>query len=57
MVAKLWEERKEQYLSRIPLYRIAQPEEIANVVVFLASDAASYMTAATLDLTGGQLMR
>jgi len=57
MVAKLWEERKEQYLSRIPLYRIAQPEEIANVVVFLASDGASYMTGATVDLTGGQLMR
>ncbi|MCL1920555.1 MAG: SDR family oxidoreductase [Kiritimatiellaeota bacterium] len=57
MVAKLWEERKEQYLSRIPLYRIAQPEEIANVIVFLASDAASYMTGTTLDLTGGLMMR
>jgi len=57
MVAKVWEERKEQYLSRIPLNRIAQPEEIANVAVFLASDAASYMTGATLDLTGGMLMR
>jgi 3-oxoacyl-[acyl-carrier protein] reductase len=57
MIAKIWEERKEQYLSRIPLNRIAQPEEIANVVVFLASDAASYMTGTTLDLTGGLMMR
>jgi len=57
MVAKLWEERKEQYLSRIPLYRIAQPEEIADVIVFLASDRASYMTGTTLDLTGGLMMR
>ena len=57
MIAKIWEERKEQYLSRIPLCRIAQPEEIASVVTFLASDAASYMTGTTLDLTGGLMMR
>lgn len=57
MIAKIWEERKEQYLARIPLNRIAQPEEIANVVVFLASDASSYMTGTTLDLTGGLMMR
>jgi len=57
MVAETWEKRKDKYLSRIPMYRIAQPEEIANVVVFLASDAASYMTGTTLDLTGGMLMR
>ncbi len=57
MVAKIWEERKEQYLARIPIHRIAQPEEIANAVVFLASDAAAYMTGTTLDLTGGMLMR
>ena len=57
MVAKLWEERKDMYLSRIPLYRIAQPEEIANVIVFLASDASAYMTGTTVDLTGGMMMR
>ena len=57
MVAETWEQRKEKYLSRIPLYRIAEPEEIANVAVFLASDAASYMTGATLDVSGGMIMR
>ncbi len=57
MVAKIWEERKETYLTRIPLARIAQPDEIANVVVFLASEAASYMTGATVDVSGGVLMR
>lgn len=57
MVAKIWEERKERYLARIPLHRIGQPEEIANVVVFLASDAAGYMTGTTVDVSGGLLMR
>lgn len=48
---------KEQYLKRIPLDRIADPSEIANMVVFLASDRASYITGATLDVNGGMLMR
>ena len=57
MVAEIWKERKDRYLSKIPMYRIAEPAEIANAVVFLASDAASYMTGTTLDLTGGLMMR
>ena len=56
MVAEIWEQRKEKYLARIPLHRIGQPEEIAKVVVFLASEAASYMTGATVDVSGGVLM-
>ncbi|MGA2066089.1 MAG: 3-oxoacyl-ACP reductase family protein [Thermoguttaceae bacterium] len=47
----------ERYLERIPLGRIADPAEVAGVVVFLASDRAGYMTGATLDVTGGMLMR
>lgn len=47
----------ETYLSRIPLRRVGDASEVANVVVFLCSDKASYMTGATVDVTGGMLMR
>jgi 3-oxoacyl-[acyl-carrier protein] reductase len=57
MVAKTWEERKEHYLRNIPIGRIAKPEEIADAVVFLASDRAGYITGATLDISGGMMMR
>lgn len=50
-------EREEEYLSRIPLRRIADPREVAYSVAFLLSDKADYITGATLDLTGGMLMR
>lgn len=46
-----------QYLQRIPLGRIGDPAEIAGVIVFLASERASYMTGATVNVTGGMLMR
>jgi len=51
------QQNEEHYLKRIPLSRIADPAEIADVVVFLASDRASYMTGATVNVTGGMLMR
>ncbi len=57
MVAEKWEAKKDKYLARIPLRRIGEPEEIADVIAFLASDAASYMTGATVDVSGGMLMR
>jgi 3-oxoacyl-[acyl-carrier protein] reductase len=57
MVAEIWEQKKDFYLSRIPMKRIAEPEEVANATIFLASDAASFMTGTTLDLTGGMMMR
>ena len=57
MVAEIWRKNTEKYLSRIPLQRIAEPEEIANVVTFLASEASSYMTGATVDVSGGMMMR
>jgi 3-oxoacyl-[acyl-carrier protein] reductase len=45
------------YLDRIPMGRISEPEEVANMIVFLASDRASYTTGATVDVSGGMLMR
>lgn len=57
MVAANLATKLDFYLSRIPLNRIAEPEDIANAVTFLASSAADYMTGTTLDLTGGMLMR
>jgi len=57
MAREALEKNEKQYLKRIPLGRIADPAEIANVVVFLASDRAGYMTGATVDVTGGMLMR
>ena len=46
-----------KYLDRIPLRRIADTREIADTIVFLASPRASYMTGATVDVSGGMLMR
>lgn len=45
------------YESRIPIGHVAEPEEVANIVVFLASAPANYITGATLDASGGMLMR
>jgi 3-oxoacyl-[acyl-carrier protein] reductase len=47
---------RETYLARIPLGRWAEPEEIAPVFVFLASDAASYVTGQVLAADGGMTM-
>lgn len=42
-----------EWANSIPLKRLAQPEEIANVVVFLASERASYITGAVIQVDGG----
>ena len=56
MTEKVLEEKEEDYLKRIPLKRVASPDEVANSVVFLSSCKADYITGATLDVSGGLLM-
>lgn len=57
MIRKNIEQNPDYYLSRIPVGRIAEPQEIADIGVFMVSPKTSYMTGATLDVTGGMLMR
>ena len=57
MTAETLKANEAKYLSRIPLHRIAETTEIADVIVFLASERESYMTGATVDVSGGMLMR
>jgi NAD(P)-dependent dehydrogenase (short-subunit alcohol dehydrogenase family) len=51
---QLSEEEQQAQLSRIPLRRLAMPEDQARVICFLASSDADYVTGLTIDVTGGQ---
>ena len=50
------DEARSQMEARIPLGRLGRPEELANAVVFLASEAASYVTGQTWVVDGGQTL-
>ncbi|MCP4755273.1 MAG: SDR family oxidoreductase [Proteobacteria bacterium] len=50
------EEQEEKMRLTIPLERIGSPEDVANLVAYLASDQSSYITGQALNVTGGQLM-
>ncbi|MCB0643387.1 MAG: SDR family oxidoreductase, partial [Phaeodactylibacter sp.] len=54
----LWsnEQILNQFLQQVPLQRIAEPDELAGLAVFLASDAAAYITGSLITVDGGYVM-
>ncbi len=56
LMASLSEASLRNSIEAVPLKRLADPLEVARVIVFLGSEASSYMTGAILDVNGGALM-
>lgn len=56
MTRELSEEQRSVLLNNIPLGRLGSPDEVAKVVLFLASNDASYITGETLHVNGGMFM-
>ena len=56
MTADLPETVKEKALADIPLGKMGEPEDVANAVLFLASDQASYITGQVVNVDGGMVM-
>ena len=54
--AQVDEARKAAYTSSFPISRLGEPSEVAELVAFLASDRAAYITGQALDISGGDLM-
>jgi 3-oxoacyl-[acyl-carrier protein] reductase len=52
-IAKMAEKYQNMIVENTPLRRIGQPEEVANVVAFLVSDEASFVTGAMVEVSGG----
>jgi NAD(P)-dependent dehydrogenase (short-subunit alcohol dehydrogenase family) len=49
-------EKHDRFIAMTPAKRLAEPDDIADVILFLASDNSRYITGATLDVNGGRLM-
>jgi len=56
MSAQWSEQRRKEIIASIPLGRLGKPEDVANAVVFLVSEEASFITGEILDVNGGALM-
>ena len=54
MLGDMSEEHVAYMIERIPMKRVGQPEEVAALIAFLASEECSFSTGATFDLSGGR---
>jgi len=56
MTSNLNNKTKSKFLSEIPIGRMGSPEDIANAVIFLASNESSYITGQTITVDGGRII-
>ena len=56
MTRELSDDQRSKLLDNIPLKKLGQSEDIANAVLFLASDMGSYISGETLHVNGGMYM-
>jgi 3-oxoacyl-[acyl-carrier protein] reductase len=56
MTSVMTEEQREKVLEEIPLSRLGTPDDVAGVVLFLASDEAGYITGQVVGVNGGLYM-
>lgn len=56
MTDELTETQQQAIMSQVPMERLGKPQEIADAVLFLASDSAAYITGETLHVNGGMYM-
>ena len=54
--ATIDDDRAKAYADSFPVQRLGQPSEVADLVSFLVSNAAAYITGAAIDINGGDLM-
>ncbi|EFN87518.1 estradiol 17-beta-dehydrogenase 8 [Harpegnathos saltator] len=53
MIAGIPDNVKEMFIKKIPLQRMGKPQEVAEVIAFLASDRSSYVNGTSIEITGG----
>ena len=56
MTDKIDQKFKEAIISKIPSSRLGEPEDVANAVIFLASDQSNYINGETIHVNGGLYM-